>query len=540
MKNAITKALSINAINKFFSFENLVPVAILSMVAWFISYSTGLITTYNDSMSHVNISRLVIDNQEPGLAQLGSVWLPLNHILPLLLVWNDWAWQSAFAGSLFSMIAFVVAVGAIYKTVLIITKKQLASIIGALAFAFNLNMLYVQTTPLTESLYIGLFSLSVLVFTLWLTSKDNAKYLLLLGILGFFQVIARYDGWFVVAITGFLIALHELAIVRKTFQETLGKLFLYGLPVLMGVGLWLLWNAMIFGNPLFFIYGEYSAHAQQQVIEQNAGLLAKGNWVQSFLTYGYTMLHNVGIYVFGAALAGLAVLFFKWRDKLNAKKKALLVALLASPIVFNVLALFLGFSVINIPEVNPNPASPESQWFNVRYGLLALPFAAVLLGIFASWRKLAAVIAFQLILLQGLTTYNQGVITIVDGTVGSSAYRNHAVAEKLGFVVNSDEHVLMSLSVFNPVAFDSGIALDQFVHEGVSKKWNDALNQPQKHAEWIVMSNDPNRGDPIYNTLVKEQNSAFLTQYDIVYSDSEASIYRLKGDLRLSLIGGNK
>jgi hypothetical protein len=538
MKQAITKALQ--PVNKLLSFDSLVPVAILSMVAWYISHMNGLVTAYNDSMSHVNIARLVIDNQEPGLAQLGSVWLPLNHILPLLLVWNEWAWQSAFAGSFFSMVSFVVAVGAIYKTVLIVTKKTLAAIIGALAFAFNLNMLYVQTTPLTESLYIALFSLSVLVFTLWLTKKDNAKYLLVLGVLGFFQVVARYDGWFVVAIQGLLIALHELAIVRRTFQETLGKLFLYGLPVVMGILLWFVYNAVIFGSPLYFIFGEHSAHAQQQVIEKNAGLLAKGNIVNSILAYGYAMLHNVGTYVIGAALAGIAVLFFKWKDKLTASRKGLLVALLASPIVFNVIALFLGFSVINIPEMNPNPVSPEGQWFNVRYGLLALPFAAVLLGIFASWRKLAAVIAIQLIVLQAMTTYNNGIITIVDGTAGSSAYRNHAVAEKLGASVSSDEHVLMSVSVFNPVAFDSGLDLKQFVHEGVSKKWNEALHHPEKHAEWIVMSSDPNRGDPVRNALVNDRNNAFLTQYDIVYTDSEATIYRLKGDDRLSLTGGEK
>nr|MBA3724263.1 hypothetical protein [Candidatus Levybacteria bacterium] len=441
--------------------------------------------------------------------------------------------HSAFAGSFFSMAAYIAAVWAIYKTVFLITKKKLAAIIGGLAFAFNLNMLYIQTTPLTEPLYIGIFSLSVLVFTLWLTQKKSTKYLLLLGVLGLFQVVARYDGWFVVAIQAALIAIHELAIVRKTFQETIGKLFLFSIPVVLGISLWLLWNAMIFGNPLFFIYGEYSAHAQQMVIEQSAGLITKGNWINSFLAYGYAVMHNVGIYILGTALAGIAVLFFMWRKTLVASKKALIIALLASPIAFNILALFLGFSILNVPELNSNPSgSYAGQWFNVRYGLLALPLAAVLIGVFASSRKMAAIIAMQVIILQAMTTYNGGIITIVDGTVGSSAFRNQAVADKLGASVGANEQVLMSLSVFNPVAFESGIDLKQFIHEGVSLQWKETLKQPQKTAEWIVMSSDANRGDPVYNALINDQKSAFLTRYDILYSDKEATIYRLKENKR--------
>nr|MBA3723663.1 hypothetical protein [Candidatus Levybacteria bacterium] len=91
MKDTLTNIFNFKNFNRLFAFENLLPVTLLSIIAWYISYVSGLITTYNDAMSHMNIARLVIDNQEPGLAQLGSVWLPLNHILPLVFVWNDWA-----------------------------------------------------------------------------------------------------------------------------------------------------------------------------------------------------------------------------------------------------------------------------------------------------------------------------------------------------------------------------------------------------------------------------------------------------------------
>jgi len=147
-----------NKLFKLLTYENLVPLVGISFVAWIISYVNNLVTTYNDSMSHLNISRMVIDNREPGFSQLGGVWLPLTHILPIIFIWNDWAWHSGFAGSLFSMASYVLAVWSIYKMIYILTAKKMGALIGSLALALNLNMLYLQTTPMTEPIYIGCFA----------------------------------------------------------------------------------------------------------------------------------------------------------------------------------------------------------------------------------------------------------------------------------------------------------------------------------------------------------------------------------------------
>ncbi len=185
----------------------------MSVCAWYVAHVANLTLVYNDSMSHLNIARLVIDNQEPGLSQIGSVWLPLNHILPIIFVWNDWAWRSGFAASIFSMLSYVVSLVAIYKTVLLLSKKRVAALIGALAFGLNFNMLYLQATPLTEPMYVALFSLSALFFTKYLLG-GNSKLLPLLGFLGFLQVLCRYDGWFVVAVMGMLIVANEWLIKK--------------------------------------------------------------------------------------------------------------------------------------------------------------------------------------------------------------------------------------------------------------------------------------------------------------------------------------
>jgi len=94
----------------------------ISMAAWGVFASLNVTTVYNDAMSHLNVARLVVDNIQPGFAQLGSVWLPMNHILSLVLIWNDWLWHTGLAGSLISMAAFVISAVALYKLVVYLSR----------------------------------------------------------------------------------------------------------------------------------------------------------------------------------------------------------------------------------------------------------------------------------------------------------------------------------------------------------------------------------------------------------------------------------
>ena len=149
-----------HAMNFFerYHFRIAVTVLLLNSIGAFIYYyQKGLITIYNDSMGHLDIARAVVDSKQPGIAQLGSVWLPMNHILDLVLIWNNWAWHSGFAGSLFSMIAYVFSAIGIYKIVNELSDNFVASFVGLMVFALNPNLLYLQSTPLTEPLYLVFF-----------------------------------------------------------------------------------------------------------------------------------------------------------------------------------------------------------------------------------------------------------------------------------------------------------------------------------------------------------------------------------------------
>jgi hypothetical protein len=83
-------------------YESALMVIVLSVISiyyfWFY-LGNGLGLSYNDARSHLDIGRRVVEGLKPGLAQLGSVWLPLNHLLMVPLIWNDWMWHSGFAGA---------------------------------------------------------------------------------------------------------------------------------------------------------------------------------------------------------------------------------------------------------------------------------------------------------------------------------------------------------------------------------------------------------------------------------------------------------
>ena len=86
---------------------NLGAVSIAALL-WY--YTHQQILLYGDAVAHINIARRVLDNRSwlSSFFQLGTVWLPLPHILMLPFVWNKALWMSGIAGSVVSMAAYVV------------------------------------------------------------------------------------------------------------------------------------------------------------------------------------------------------------------------------------------------------------------------------------------------------------------------------------------------------------------------------------------------------------------------------------------------
>src|SRR5215469_18561059 len=66
----------------------------ISVAALLYYYAHQELLLYGDAVAHINIARRVVDNRHPleSYGQLGTVWLPLQHVAMLPFVWIDALW----------------------------------------------------------------------------------------------------------------------------------------------------------------------------------------------------------------------------------------------------------------------------------------------------------------------------------------------------------------------------------------------------------------------------------------------------------------
>src|SRR5262249_32093349 len=146
-----------------------VLAACLSVVAFVFYFRHGDTLLYGDAVAHINIARRVFDSRTPGLLQLGTVWLPLPHLLMIPLLLSDSAWQSGLGGSIPSLIAYLAAVLGIFRLVRGAWFFPGERCFGARFFACFAPALFpanpilfsLQTPAMTEVLYLAFFIWSV-------------------------------------------------------------------------------------------------------------------------------------------------------------------------------------------------------------------------------------------------------------------------------------------------------------------------------------------------------------------------------------------
>src|SRR2546422_7574438 len=127
-----------------------VVACVASVASTLYFFQNHQILLIGDTYSHLLIARRLFDNLTPGVAQLGGIWLPLPHLLMLPFIWNDYLWHTGLAGSAVGMGCYMVTAIYIFLTVKRLTKSSCASFIGSIVFILNPNILYLQSTPLTE------------------------------------------------------------------------------------------------------------------------------------------------------------------------------------------------------------------------------------------------------------------------------------------------------------------------------------------------------------------------------------------------------
>lgn len=493
----------------------LMGLSLISVYCFTSYYLDGLGLSYNDARSHLDIGRRVVEGLKPGLAQLGSVWLPLPHILMVPTIWNDFAWHSGLSGALQSMVSFVATGLIIYMFLKKLGVLMLGRLVGVLIFALNLNVLYLQSTAMTELLLIATMTAGVYYLMAW--SKDeNILSLIKSAFFVMLSTLVRYDGWFLFLFAGILIIIEVLR--KKGYKTTEGTVILFSTLAGFGVALWFLWNQLIFGDALYFIYGPYSARVQQQQLEQAGVLATRGDLLFSTKIYLYALIYNSNAFITILGTVGAVIFWFDKEIKTSIKIAS---TALFAPLIFNIVALYAGHSVLFVQGLSGN------TWFNVRYGVMMMPSIAIFVGYLVQKSdKLKYVLIGLMAFVLFFSFANFDAVTIDDARVGSSQKNVSEVSGWLAQNADRDGFILISAASHDAIIFSSGYPMSKFIHEGTGAYWTSATVAPDRWARWIVMRTNDNNDSTF--KLISKTKAYREGWYRLVDSYPFADIYEIK------------
>jgi len=513
-------------LNKFTSwFERhllsiiLISSLVISLVSFFYYLQLDLITAYGDSRGHLNIARRVVDSVTPGAAQFGGYWMPFLHVLMLPTIWNDFFWQTGISGSIPNMISYVISVVFIYKLVYLISKNKFSAFIASIIVMLNLNLIYMQATPMTESLFIATLILTVYFLYKWIEEK-HVPDLILSALFLALCSINRYESWSTVLASSVLLIINWIH--SRFSKKAEGAFVLFSMVAWLGIFGWLAWGAIIFGDPLEFMHNELSAGNQTKVAYAEVKPVGEGNLVEAVLTNFFSLKHTSGMILTALTGLGLAVYLVR-RFKKIFHIKTLAIFLFLTPFMFEVLTVYVGNVPVEVPELSR--LNYPSNYFNIRYALYSLPAIAFFVAVM-SRKKLIQVFILCLVLLNYFLLLPYGSNKIVTLNDAGAQPATPEVKKSLEWLKNNYDGglILSSTGGNDKHMFDTGIHQKEYITEGAYKIWDAAMQDPAKYAQWILIS-DKNKRDNAYRNIDKFK---LKNDYKVMNENDEFMILRAK------------
>ncbi|MGD1107182.1 MAG: hypothetical protein ABR865_09060 [Terracidiphilus sp.] len=492
------------------------------------SWRHGAMLNYGDAVAHLHIARRVFDSRTPRFSQLGSVWLPLPHILLLPFVQNYFWWATGLAAIIPSSLSYVASCVGIHR----LARCWLDPAPAALAlvfFALNPNLLYLQTTAMTEPLFLCLVIWIVVWLVEWRAAIDgetavasfeprsarSPRLQACIAVALIAAIFTRYDGWIIalIAWSGIAITLLRHAAKGERGRLAAPAFWLATVAIAAAPLLWFLYNSVCFGDWLYFARGPYSAHAIELRTASSGGGPPHPGWHSPWVALLYYLkvseLDSVAAPGWGnvwgnivLTLAALGTVGALIIEKSAARRRALAWTLLLwLPVPFYAWSVAYGSVPIFFPAWWPY------TWYNTRYGLELLPALALGLG-FAAQLAAGALrrgkvpslasplpkLAFTLLLVlagqNALALMRADPIVYVEGTKNADARQPYddALPPALQSLLILDPRasMLMNTSTYPEIVSLTGISLRQTINESDLEIFRSALAAPATHAAIIV------------------------------------------------------
>jgi hypothetical protein len=491
---------------------------LLSVGSFLYFFSQGMTNHYGDGVAHVNIARKVVDSPDVSLwrryIQIGSPWLPLQTVAMLPFVSNEWMWRSAFAGSVVSMMSFVIAAVSLYSLAVNFYGKEeggwrVLAALSAGVFLLNPSALFMQSTPMSEMVFIAALLAAIYLLQRWVANQTSGNLFLAAAAMSV-ATLSRYEAWPIAALAIPIVALAS----QGNYAMKARCAALFGAVAATGPLYWLWHNWAIYGNALEFLTGPHSARGIY--LQNRAGL----GWSEIFV--GRAWLDAVTILTAAAVCAGPLVLLLGIAGltrTLVARRQYLIrlspAILLLVPIFFHVASLYRG-------EIQIFPLSIFGL-LNARYGLLHLPAialfvpaAAMILPVSArGWAKagvLTIVLAqYGYLIAEGpsqLAVYQEGYRNGVNTRTARRLARASAFlrANPVGGVT------LMNTGALGPLVSRGGLRFSELIHEGTIR-WHQIADKIPVDVVRVIFE----EGDPLDQRF--RQNPALVRDLEFSFRE---------------------
>jgi len=532
----------------------------VSVISFLFYFQRGQVLLYGDAVAHINIARRVFDSKTPGLLQLGTVWLPLPHLLMIPFLISNKMWQQGVGGSIPSMVAYVFGVVGMFRLVRSALSRdvepdiasRVAAWTAAIVYAANPNLIYLQSTAMGEAIYLALFVWSIAYLTE--AVKGNAKALTKCGWCVAAACLTRYDGWFLAAaIAAAVVVLSALPGLRPgppsaNFPGTRANAAKFVLIAAAAPLLWLAYNAIVYRNPLEFANGPYSAKAieRRSQVSGNPGHPGTGNPVLAGRYFLKSAEANVAdnewlqrAWVLLTLAAATAAAFTALRTGTETRPlPAWPLLFLLVPLPFYALSVAYGGVPIFVPVWWP------FSHYNVRYGLQLLPAFAAALAILAhlavcneNWKprlRLLCVLAlFGLVFISYASIWRASPISLNEALV-NMRFRKQFETQLAGWLqkLPSDSTLLMYTGDHVGALEQAGIPLNHVINEGNHRTWKQpddpnglwehALADPAKYVDYVVAV----EGDAVWQAVQDHHLQALVEIHTT--GQARAIVYRAR------------
>lgn len=512
------------------------PVALaavaLGFVALIVCVSRGYLLLYGDAVAHLGIARRILDSRNPGIIQLGGVWLPLPHLLMLPFVQKMEWWQNGLAGAWPSLLCYVLSVAGLYR----LARRMMPppwALVATAFYGLNPNLLYLSTTAMTEPLF-----LAILIWTTLLTmeclveiragrARTANRLLIAIGVLILAAVLTRYDGWILGAAVWCALAWHFVR--AKELRRRVGPGFaIFTVLTVVGPIGWLAYNQHFFHDPLDFMRGPYSA-AMIEKRTSPPGSNHYPGWHNPFLAAMYyartaqidAAAWETGFAVMALSVSGL-VLVIRRRFELAS-------TLLWMPLPFYIYSVAFGAIPIFIPPLWPH------SYYNSRYGMEMLPAVAVFAFLALAWLQqrwavsqpllagLMQPVSVLLVVVNVIAIMYRVPLVLKEATVNSTTripFERSIAGQLRSFPVGVP--ILMYNSDHVGALQQAGIPLKQTLSESDYDSWKAALAAPAEHAAYVIAI----AGDPV--SAAVEAHPHGLTELAVLCTTGQpcARVYR--------------